>query len=198
MTTRTLYLIRHGQYDTHVKTADGGGLTQLGQEQAAHAGKAVARIPIDNLYASTMTRAIETANIIASQLKMTYETYDVIREAIPTIPPRIAADILQLMENDPSFTHDTIHQDRKRVDEAFEQFFAAPATNMPSTHEVIVCHGNIMRYLVCRALEVNVDTWAKLDINHCGITIITVDEQARRRLITHNAVGHLPTHLLTD
>lgn len=198
MTTRTLYMIRHGQYDTTVKTSNGGSLTETGRQQADHAGKAVSRIPIDFVHASTMTRAIETANIIAQHLKMEYSTHDSIREAIPTIPPRVASAILQMMEADPSFTHDTIHRDKKRVDEAFEQFFAAPDANVQSTHEVLVCHGNIMRYLTCRALDINVDTWAKLDINHCGITIITVDEQARHRLITHNATGHLPTHLLTE
>lgn len=198
MTTRTLYMIRHGQYDTSTKTVDGGSLTDIGREQASYAGQAVARIPVDIIHASTMTRAIETANIIAEQVQAEYKTYDVIREAIPTIPPRIATEILQFMENDPLFTHDTIHQDKKRVDEAFEQFFSAPEENEQSTHELLVCHGNIMRYLVCRALDINVDTWAKMNINHCGITIITVDTQARRRLITHNATGHLPIHLLTD
>lgn len=198
MTTRTLYMIRHGQYDHSVKTVDGGSLTELGREQAKHAGKAVSRIPIDVLHASTMTRAIETANIIAQELNTDYQTYDVIREAIPTIPPRIAAEILELMEKSETFTHDTIHQDKKRADEAFEQFFAPPDADAQSTHEVLVCHGNIMRYLTCKALDVNVDTWAKLDINHCGITIITVDDQTRRRLITHNATGHLPINMLTD
>ncbi len=198
MTTRTLYMIRHGQYDMTVKTANGGSLTEIGKQQAEHAAKAVSRIPIDMLHASTMTRAIETANIIANQLSTEYKTHDVIREAIPTIPPRVANAILQMMEADSEFTHDTIHQDKKRADEAFAQFFAAPEADAQSTHEVLVCHGNIMRYLTCRALDINVDTWAKMDINHCGITIITVDEQARHRLITHNATGHLPTHLLTD
>lgn len=198
MTTRTLYMIRHGQYDTTVKTANGGSLTDTGKQQAEHAGKAVSRIPVDSIHASTMTRAIETANIIAQQVQMEYQTHDSIREAIPTIPPRVASAILQMMEHDPQFTHDSIHQDKKRADEAFEQFFAAPDADAQSTHDVLVCHGNIIRYLTCKALDINVDTWAKLDINHCGITIVTIDEQARRRLITHNATGHLPTHLLTD
>jgi len=198
MTTRTLYMIRHGQYDTQEKSPDGGSLTDIGRQQAACAGKAVSRITVDKIHASTMTRAIETTNIIAQELAADYATYDVIREAIPTIPPRIASEILGLMDGNPNFTHDNIERDRKRADQAFEQFFGAPATDAPNTHELLVCHGNIMRYLVCRALDVNVDAWAKLNINHCGITIITVDEQARRRLVTHNATGHLPIHLLTD
>ncbi|MEM9954790.1 MAG: histidine phosphatase family protein [Chloroflexota bacterium] len=198
MTTRTIYMIRHGQYHTEVHAPDGGSLTDIGKQQASSVAKAIARIKIDQLHASTMVRAIETADIIAQQIGIDYQTHDSIREAIPTIPPRIASDILAMMENNPDFTHDTIHQDKKRVDDAFEQFFYAPSTDSSSTHEVLVCHGNLMRYLTCRALDINVDTWAKLDINHCGITIITIDDQARSRLITHNATGHLPTHLLTD
>lgn len=198
MTTRTLYIIRHGQYDTTVKSRDGGALTDLGREQAAHVAKAFQRIKVDAIHASTMTRADETARIIAEKLGATYHNHDTIREAIPSIPPRIAAEILQLMEDAPNFTHDTIHQDKKRVDAAFEQFFAPPASGGASTNELLVCHGNILRYFTCRALDVNIDTWAKFNINHCGVTIITVDEQGRCRLVTHNATGHLPMDMLTD
>ncbi len=198
MTTRTLYMIRHGQYDTTVTSVDGGNLTEIGREQAYYTGQSLARLPIDKVHASTMTRAVETAGIISEQLNLDYKTYDNLREAIPTIPPRIATNILEYMESNPSFTHDNINQDKKRADDAFSNFFCAPLDEALSTHELLVCHGNIIRYLVCKALDINVDTWAKMNINHCGISIITVDIQGRCRLINHNTTGHLPNHLVTE
>jgi serine/threonine-protein phosphatase PGAM5 len=197
MSLRTLYLIRHGQYDTGVAHRDGGNLTQLGIEQAKYAAKAFANHPIDAIYASTMTRAVETANIIAQSVNLEYQTFDLLREAIPSIPPRIAEHILALMQNDPSFTHETIHEERKRADAAFEHFFTAPESDEP-VHELLVCHGNILRYLTCRALDINVDTWAKMNINHCAITSISVDSQGRMRLVTHNETRHLPPQYVTD
>lgn len=198
MSIRTLYIIRHGQYDTSAHLPDGGNLTELGKLQAQHAGKALAHLPIDVVHASTMTRAIETANIISQEVKHDFLTHDLLREAIPTIPPRIAAQILEFMEKDPTFTHDTINADKKRVDEAFKTFFTAPDEDAAPTIELLVCHGNILRYLMCRALDINVDTWAKININHCGITSISIDSQGRMRLLTHNETRHIPVDLLTD
>lgn len=198
MSIRILYIIRHGQYDTSARLPDGGSLTELGRLQAQHAGKSLAHLAIHTVHASTMTRAIETAKIITQEIEHDFMTHDLLREAIPTIPPRIASQILEFMEKDPSFTHDTINTDKKRVDQAFETFFTAPDENAPPTIELLVCHGNILRYMTCRALDINVDTWAKLNINHCGITSISIDSQGRMRLLTHNETRHIPVDLLTD
>jgi serine/threonine-protein phosphatase PGAM5 len=197
MANRTLYLVRHGQYDTAVNLRDGGGLTALGKQQAEYAGKALAETPITKIYASTMVRAIETANIIAHMVKANYMVSDLLREAIPSIPPRLATQILMMMEQDPELTHEAIHEDQVRADEAFEHFFRPPPDDDPIA-VVLVCHGNIMRYLTCKALGVNTDTWAKLSIHHCGITTIVVEQSGLMRLVTHNETRHLPVELVTD
>jgi serine/threonine-protein phosphatase PGAM5 len=198
MTVRTLYLVRHGQYDLAEQISDGGHLTELGKMQAQYAGLALAHMPIDVIHTSTMNRAIETSDIIGQVLNHDFLTHDLLREAIPGIPPRIAAQILELIEKSPNFSHDTIHADKKRVDQAFETFFTAPDADADPSNEVLVCHGNILRYLVCKALDINVDTWAKININHCGITSISIDSQSRMRLLTHNETRHIPIGLLTD
>lgn len=194
--TRTIMIVRHGQYDTSSKMPDGGSLTELGIEQARYTGRALANVPIDSIYASTMTRAIETANYIATTTGFSYQTTDLLREALPTIPPRYAEQILAMMETDPSLTHESINADKKRVDEAFEHFFLPP--DGKDTIDVLVCHGNVLRYLVCKALGVNVDTWGKMIINHCGISTVVIDEQGLMRLATHNAIGHLPLAMITE
>ncbi|MCI0708683.1 MAG: histidine phosphatase family protein [Chloroflexi bacterium] len=196
MLYRTLYLVRHGQYDTAATVTDGGSLTDLGKVQAEAAGKALEDIPINMIYASTMVRAIETANLIANIVRADFLVTDLLREAIPSIPPRIAEHILAMMEQDPDFTHQSIYDDQKRADEAFERYFIAPEDE--DEHVVLSSHGNIIRYLTCKALGVNVDTWAKMNINHGSITTITVDEQGLMRLVNYNETGHLPRDILTD
>jgi serine/threonine-protein phosphatase PGAM5 len=197
MALRTLYLIRHGQYQTGVKHPDGGSLTEKGCQQARIAGAALAHIPFSAIYASTMTRARETAVLIAEHVPVEIYLTDLLREALPGIPPRFAEEILGMMQRDPSITHETIHQDRLRADQAFEQFFIPP-DEKSDTHEALVCHGNMVRYLTCKALGIHVDTWAKMNIHHCGITTITVDEQGSMRLVSHNETRHLPLELVSD
>ena len=197
MAIRTLYLIRHGQYDSTVKAVDGGSLSEIGKQQAEYTAEALQGIPIHAIYASTMVRAIETANIIAQKTQMEYKVTDVLREAIPSIPPRIAMQIMEMMERDPKLTHESIHEDGKRADEAFAEFFVPPPIG-ENQNDVLCCHGNIIRYLTSKALGVTTDTWAKLNINHCSVSIFTVNEQSLIRLHSYNETGHLPNELKTD
>lgn len=64
----TLYLIRHGEVHNPEKILYGRmpnfGLSVTGREQAAAAGRALADVSLDALYASPMQRAQETAAII--------------------------------------------------------------------------------------------------------------------------------------
>ena len=65
--TRTIYLLRHGQYDQHDPRSEqvGKGLTELGREQARRAGARFAGLPVkvNAVYASPLTRARESAEI---------------------------------------------------------------------------------------------------------------------------------------
>lgn len=197
MPIRTLYLIRHGQYDMTINAPDGGSLTELGRKQAFALGEYLQKYPINAIHCSTMTRAIETAQLIGTALSMDIASSALLREAIPTIPPRAAEQILGMMATNPNFTHETIHQDRKRADKAFEQYFTAYDGAAPM-HELLVCHGNIIRYLTCKALGINVDTWAKLYINHCGMCIVEITEQKQMRLLACNDTRGLPDEMLSE
>lgn len=71
--TRHIICIRHGQYDETHKEDGKRVLTALGRQQAALTGQRVAAlldagVPIKAVYVSDMTRAKETASIIASYL----------------------------------------------------------------------------------------------------------------------------------
>lgn len=198
MSFRIIHMIRHGQYDLEAQASDGGSLTRIGRKQAEHTAMALSHLTVEAIHCSTMIRAMETAAIIAETAGVDFNTHDLLREAIPSIPPRIATQILDLIEHDPSFDYESINADKQRADQAYETFFITPDEEENTQHELLVCHGNILRYLTCKALDINLNTWAKININHCGITTISIDVQGRTRLLRHNSAAHIPIELQTE
>ncbi|PIV81531.1 hypothetical protein COW53_03865 [bacterium CG17_big_fil_post_rev_8_21_14_2_50_64_8] len=87
--TRTLWLIRHGEYDHGVDAPDEGDLVALGRQQARLLAARLSGYPVSftSLQTSTMARARETAEILAARFPdLTLQTFDDIRECTPTIP----------------------------------------------------------------------------------------------------------------
>ena len=70
----TFYIIRHGETNWNIlgKTQGHGNsnLTSKGKEQASTLAKSMNKYPIDYIYTSDLGRAVETANIIADELKL--------------------------------------------------------------------------------------------------------------------------------
>lgn len=181
MPLHTLLLLRHGQYDE----ADEGGLTALGRRQARLAARALAGARVATIYTSTLRRAVETTEIVARAFPdVPVRPMHLLREAVPTRIPHI-----------PGFApRERIRADGARVEAAFARLFR-PVRR--SRSDVVVAHGNIIRWFVCRALGVPPVTWVKLGSIHCGITEIVVEPGGRMRLRSFNDARHLPRSLRT-
>lgn len=185
MGTRNLLLVRHGQYD-----ADSGGvLTPLGREQASITGNWISTHlegrTVDALWSSTLPRARETADIIAGALPTTpakVRPVSVLREGIYSslkgfeIPPEERS------------------ADRKRADAAYARFFR---TSKSDRLDIVVCHGNLIRYLVCRAIDVPVGRWTRMNSHHCSLTRILVRDTGAIRVVSYNETAHLPPPKVT-
>jgi serine/threonine-protein phosphatase PGAM5 len=195
---RTIYLIRHGQYANKSHDDELGGiLTDLGREQAQYAGAFLSHMDISAIHCSSMRRAEETADIIASMIpNIEPDATDLLWELVPTIPPHLEAYFEALAERNPQFRAEQVNQKRDVADKAFKTFFHPPAQQ--DDQIAIVCHGNLIRYLVCQALGVNPDKWSNMLINHCSVTSIVVEEDAEMILGSYNETGHLPLPLKTE
>jgi broad specificity phosphatase PhoE len=191
MAQRFLFLVRHGQYakDSALPGDSDGSLTALGREQATLAAERLAGLPAATIHHSTLRRAIETAAIIATRLPgAPLHPSPLLRECIPSIPPGFES----------LFTHfppERVARDGLQAEEAFATYFAPPPDDADDQHEVIVCHGNLIRFLVCRVLGAPRDAWIHTDIQLCGISEVTIGGPHRITLERHNDVGHLPPHL---
>ena len=179
--------MRHGQY-VSADAARGvlEALTPLGRRQAARLGRRLAPMPFDVIWHSDMPRAVETAQIIAEQLPdVPRRASKLLREGIRTVAPHFGPEFRPPRAQ--------VRETRQRMDQAFDRFVRAG--RKPRT-ELIVAHGNIIRYLIRRALGDAADRWWQLDTFQCGLSVLRVGRE-RAALMAFNDVGHLPLRMVT-
>ena len=188
---RTIVLVRHGNYasDPTIDEKIGPPLSPIGVAQAHLAGAALAGLALrfDHVYASPMQRAQDTAAVIAGDFPgHTVEVLDDLAECTPPTR-RIEA------------TRDEKPADlaacKSKLDRVFAQLFK-PATAGDQA-DMLVCHGNVIRYLVTRALGVDTLAWLEFSVGHASITTIRIESDGRLKVIAVGDVGHVPVNLRT-
>ena len=182
--SRTLYLVRHGAYDEK-DTADpfvGRHLTAQGREQARLVANRLASLPNPptSLTTSTMTRARETAAIVGEKLSLEPQPNALIAECLPSfregeLRERPGADSKACEE---------------RVDRMYDEMMK-PATDR-ERHDVVVFHGNVIRYWVLKAVGVDTKAWPRLWVPNTGITTIRINAEGVVRVLGVGDAGHLP------
>jgi serine/threonine-protein phosphatase PGAM5 len=187
---RTLVLVRHGQYiaDPAIDEATGPPLSPLGLAQARLAGDALARLPeFDALYVSPMQRARDTAGAIGIELGR--QGFEVIDDIAECTPPTRRSEITK--DDSPA----DLAACAAKLDAAFARLFV-PAEGEPDS-ALVVCHGNVIRYLVTRALGVDTAAWLEMSVRHASITTIRVEADGRFKVIAVGDAGHIPPGLRT-
>ncbi|XP_032371005.1 serine/threonine-protein phosphatase PGAM5, mitochondrial isoform X4 [Etheostoma spectabile] len=190
--TRNILLIRHSQYILSGNSDKERILTPLGREQAEFTGKRLAALGLkyDVLVHSSMARATETANIISKHLSgVELVSCDLLREGAPIEPV-------------PPVTHwkpDAVyHEDGARIEAAFRRYIhRADAKQKEDSYEIIVCHANVIRYFVCRALQFPPEGWLRMGLNNGSITWLTIRPSGRVALRTLGDAGFMPPDKLT-
>nr|XP_019949356.1 PREDICTED: serine/threonine-protein phosphatase PGAM5, mitochondrial isoform X2 [Paralichthys olivaceus] len=192
--TRNILLIRHSQYNLSGNSDQERILTPLGREQAELTGQRLAALGLkyDVLIHSSMARATETANIISKHLTglgVELVRCDLLREGAPIEPV-------------PPVTHwkpDAVyHEDGARIEAAFRRYIhRADPKQKEDSYEIIVCHANVIRYFVCRALQFPPEGWLRMGLNNGSITWLTIRPSGRVALRTLGDAGFMPPDKLT-
>ncbi|HET7845124.1 MAG TPA: histidine phosphatase family protein [Xanthomonadales bacterium] len=189
--THTIVLVRHGNYvpDPNADPQLGPGLSPLGVAQAHLAGARLAALPkrVDGLYVSPLQRARDSAAAMADDFPA--RTFEVVADLAECTPPARGMT--------PASAAETQAQAgcRTQLDRAYTRFFKA-ANNVERT-DMLVCHGNVIRYLVTRALGVDTTSWIAMSVGHASITTIRIEADGTMRVIAVGDVGHLPPTLRT-
>ena len=190
---RTIYLIRQGDYNhKDERDADvGKELVPLGIAQARLVASRLKSLPvkITSLISSTMTRARQTAMIINYEFpNLDLQKDSLIRECTP---PTWRKDIME--REDP----EELKNCTDNLEEAFNKFFI-PSPDEEDRNDVLVCHGNVIRYFVTKVLKVNTMAWLQMTISNCSLTIVRIMPDGTTKLISFNDVGHIPPNLQTE
>ena len=78
---------------------------------------------------------------------------------------------------------------------SFARFMApSPAADR---HDLVVCHGNVIRWFVTRALAVDPHAWLGMSIANCSLTVITVQADGAMKVLSFSDAGHIPPNLET-
>ncbi len=188
-------------------------LSPLRNETPANEGLPPAGAP-GCIHTSTLRRARQTAEIIGARfLDTPLEISQDLEECIPYLPQKYLKWRRSLPETedvpvpdttDLAFWHSRIPAHASwawvesgvvRAKRCFTKYFL-PARSAPEV-EIIVSHGNMIRYLICRAMGVPARCWVDLDIRNCGIAEVRINALQGCRVYSHNDTGHLPVHLHT-
>lgn len=188
---REIVLVRHGHYsaDPAIDERIGPGLSALGVAQARLVGARLRSdlARLDGLHVSPMQRARDTAAAIAGGFRgRSFVTLDDLAECTP--PTRRA----EIMADE---SEASLAACKAQLDRLFATVFD-PAQPAGRT-DLYVCHGNVIRYLVTRALGVDTAAWLEMSVGHASITRIRIEPGGRFKVIAVGDVGHLPVALRT-
>jgi serine/threonine-protein phosphatase PGAM5 len=178
----TLFLVRHGIYDA-VRGADSktaNALNPLGREQAELIAARLAALPIKftTIVSSEFTRARETGDIIAAKLGAKCERDGLLNEGTPPgidiAPPKATPDPGAAAQFNEAWTR-----------------YSRPTPDA-ARNDILVCHGNVIRWLVCKALGVDSAQWTRMGAANCALTVIRIEPDGVARVLVYNDVSHLP------
>lgn len=200
---RQVILIRHGQYQNEKNREAGDSaktLTPMGEKQAmvtgaylwdlfkdAHSTAAIEGKVAEPkfFYVSDMTRAQQTAKIILKSFPKKFRsrltTDPILREKFPCDPQ-------------PAYPKRANQADALACEEAFAKYIHRPISD-EHTCDIIICHANIIRYLLCRSLQIPPEAWLRFSLPHCSLTSIVISGNGNVKVSYVGSAFHLEPSL---
>jgi serine/threonine-protein phosphatase PGAM5 len=197
MASRFLYLVRHGE------AAEGGGLSDTGEEQARRTGERLKNLPVTRIHHSPLPRAAQTARLIAGWLPgVPLAESAVVGDYIPADldPAGLPASYARLVS---SYSRPERSAGAALAHAAIERFTGAPGeeTGDPGEetaddiHELIVTHNFLIGWFIRHALHAPDWRWIGLNQQNCALTVILYRPGFPPSLVSFNDTAHLPDQL---
>jgi serine/threonine-protein phosphatase PGAM5 len=190
MASRFLYLVRHGE------AAEGGTLSDVGEEQARRTGERLKNLPVTQIHHSPLPRAAQTARLIAgwlpgvpvaeSALAGDYIPADLDPDGLPPSYARLVS----------SYTTTERNEGAALARAALEQFAGPPGESQAAdVHELVVTHNFLIGWFVRHALDAPDWRWIGLNQQNCALTVILYQPGLPPSLVSFNDAAHLPDQL---
>merc|ERR1739848_88751 len=85
-----------------------------------------------------------------------------------------------------------------RIEAAFRKYIhRADVDQEHDSVDVLVCHGNVIRYFVCRGLQFPAEAWLRFGVHNGSISVMTVNKKGDVIVTALGESGHLPVDKLT-
>ena len=176
-------------------------LVDLGCLQADATAEFLASERIDKIVSSTMRRAIQTAEPLASKLGLSIEALDDLRESDHRSSVYVPAE--EISRDDPVTAHyfdpersihDTVFSDgyeafRERVERGFEHVIESNRSRTVA----VFCHGMVTG--VYLQILLGIRDPLSLLVDYCGITRVAASSKGHRTVRSVNETSHV-RHLL--
>ncbi|KAF4695915.1 SET and MYND domain-containing protein 3 [Perkinsus olseni] len=213
-----LLLIRHGQYNLD---SDENELTELGKEQSRIVGQRLKQMTDGMKSDRYGTRKIKFKKLISSDVLRAKQTAEIIHEVLGgeeavhyEDPDPILGRGLAVRAHADSYSKirpARLLEEGNRLEAAYRKT-GGPETladvgpakeavgedgddeeDLTKGHEyyIVVCHMNVIRYFVCRALQLPPEAWLRMGGENCGITEIIVRDDGGVSLARFGDNGHL-------
>ena len=196
-----LLLIRHGQPRLHAEDRFWGKtdieLSDAGLKQAERLGDRLSQMKIDVVYSSTLLRAMETAEMVASPHKLKVLalkelcecsfgfaeglTFNEISQKFPALGKELAQGKTISFPGGESL---------EQLDLRVVEFMEKLALVKPESTVAVIAHGGPLRLLVCRLLGLGIEHWLKWRIDYASLSIVETYPQISF-LTLLNDVSHL-------
>ena len=198
---QVLYLLRHGETghnaDGRIQGHTESDLSELGQEQARRLGSRLEQVPFTKVYASSLSRAMQTAEI-AFNGRIPLEGRDGLKEmnlgiwegrSAEELRRDFPAEVKQWF-HEPTSLHieggETIAQFRVRVTAEMESI----RTDHPDEILAVVAHGGVICTYLTHLLGMKLDDIWRFKIRNCSVTRI-VFPQNKPRIDLLGDIHHL-------
>ena len=145
-------------------------------------------LAITSIQASAMTRARQTAALIAPRFPdLELQIHRDIRECTMTTR---RADIMAELEPGEA------EECEEKLEGAWRRIFRT-ASGDADEFDIVVCHGNVIRWFVTRVLGVDPHAWLGMSIANCSLTVVQVRADGSTKLIAFADSGHIPYEMTT-
>jgi len=203
---RVITLVRHSQYNrVQGEVNDDKTLTSLGEEQAKLTGQRLKELGVkfDAIFTSQFVRAQRTAQIITNELELN-DTAELqfdadLNEGLATMMEPFLS-----YRSAEQFTEE-IERTAPAIKRAFHRYFhrrgeAAmhPRSDSGDANILIIGHGNVFRYYLARALQLDTAAWARMSLLNCSISRVRIFDDGRVQVTHIGDTGHLPPEMLTN
>ncbi len=184
MAVRHVWVARHGEADAF------GTLTPTGERQSELLAERLARLHVDAVWHSPLSRAERAAQIIGRRLPgVAVQAAPELIDHVPHVPENPPPAWRGLFDGyDPAEA-----AEGARIAAALIERFARPAE--VETVEVLITHAYPVAWLVCHALEAPPARWLGLACGNAGLTAIDYYDRGAPSLLFYNDMGHLPDEL---